>query len=170
MLTITVNLLDPARKLAWLRTPKELWRFHELLFSMVQRISRSAIRTRFSASSGRFLDPLITVLVMTLVFQNFVGDERRHTSAPTSVAAYLPYMFLRLTLNGRPFNHESVAADQRDLLFGARSCLFLQRGQQLRALPACASWFLFAFLIVVPRLQPPTVAAVSTQGLFLSPC
>jgi ABC-type polysaccharide/polyol phosphate export permease len=43
------------------------------------------------------MNPLITVVVMTLVFQNFLGNNTKNLSAYI-LAAYLPYMFFQLCL------------------------------------------------------------------------
>lgn len=76
---------------------KELWKFRELLFSMVQRDLKIRYKNSFLGFVWSLLNPLITVLVMTLVFRNFIGNETPNLGAYI-LAAYLPYMFFQLTL------------------------------------------------------------------------
>lgn len=76
---------------------KELWRFRELLLSLVER----ELRIRYKNSALGFLwslvNPLFTAGVMTLVFKYFlnmsVGSYVLYV-----LAAYLPYMFFQLAL------------------------------------------------------------------------
>lgn len=76
---------------------KELWRFRELLFAMVER----EIRIRYKNSVFGFLwslaMPLATVAVMTLVFQGILGNSTRNYSAYV-LAAYLPFVFVNMAL------------------------------------------------------------------------
>ncbi|HRI42944.1 MAG TPA: ABC transporter permease [Fimbriimonadaceae bacterium] len=76
---------------------KELWRFRELLFAMVER----ELRIRYKNSALGFfwslLNPLITVLVMTVVFKYVMNNDTPNFSAYI-LAAYLPYLFFQLTL------------------------------------------------------------------------
>jgi lipopolysaccharide transport system permease protein len=76
---------------------KELWRFRELLFTMVQRDLKIRYKNSALGFLWSLLNPLITVLVMTLVFKNYVGIETRNLSAYV-LAAYLPFMFFQLCL------------------------------------------------------------------------
>src|SRR5688500_158756 len=75
----------------------ELWRFRELLFTMVQRDLKIRYKNSALGFLWSLLNPLITVLVMTLVFKNYVGIETRNLSAYV-LAAYLPFMFFQLCL------------------------------------------------------------------------
>lgn len=76
---------------------KELWRFRELLWTMVER----EIRIRYKNSVGGFLwsliNPLVTVLVMTVVFKYLVGNQTENFAAYI-LAAYLPYMFFQFAV------------------------------------------------------------------------
>jgi len=76
---------------------KELWKFRELLLTMVQR----EIRIRYKNSALGFiwsmLNPLITVLVMTFMFVNFLHKDIPSATAYI-LAAYLPFTFFQLCL------------------------------------------------------------------------
>ncbi len=76
---------------------QELWRFRELLVSMVQR----ELKIRYKNSAFGFLwsliVPLVTVVVMTLVFKFFLRNGTENFSAYV-LAAYLPYMFFQFAL------------------------------------------------------------------------
>ncbi len=76
---------------------KELWKFRELLISMVQRDLKIRYKNSFLGFFWSLLNPLITVLVMTVVFKNFLGNDTKNLSAYI-LAAYLPYMFFQLCL------------------------------------------------------------------------
>lgn len=76
---------------------RELWQFRELLWTMVER----EIRIRYKNSVGGFLwsliNPLMTVLVMTVVFKYLVGNQTGNFAAYI-LAAYLPYMFFQFAV------------------------------------------------------------------------
>ena len=76
---------------------KELWKFRELLLTMVQR----EIRIRYKNSTIGFLwsmlNPLITVLVMSFMFSNFLHKDVPSATAYI-LAAYLPFTFFQLCL------------------------------------------------------------------------
>src|SRR2546430_1292712 len=76
---------------------KELWRFRELLFSMVQRDLKIRYKNSFLGFVWSLLNPLITVLVMTLVFEHIMGNNTPNLGAYIFVA-YLPYMYVQLSL------------------------------------------------------------------------
>ncbi len=76
---------------------KELWRFRELLYSMVERELKIRYKNSFLGFFWSLLNPLITVLVMTVVFKYFLSNSTPNFSAYI-LAAYLPYMFLQLSL------------------------------------------------------------------------
>lgn len=76
---------------------KELWKFRELLVSMVERDLRIRYKNSFLGFFWSLLNPLITVLVMTVVFKNFLGNDTRNYSAYI-LASYLPYLFFQMTL------------------------------------------------------------------------
>src|SRR5437762_12320126 len=76
---------------------KELWRFRELLFSMVQRELKIRYKNSFLGFLWSLLNPLLTVLVMTLVFKNVMQNQTPNLGAYI-LAAYLPYMFFQLCL------------------------------------------------------------------------
>jgi len=76
---------------------KELWRFRELLWAMVER----ELKIRYKNSALGFLwslvNPLATVIVMTLVFKVFLRNSTENFSAYV-LAAYLPYLCFQLAL------------------------------------------------------------------------
>lgn len=76
---------------------KELWRFRELLFSMVQRDLKIRYKNSFLGFVWSLLNPLITVLVMTAVFKLFMRNGTPNLGAYV-LAAYLPYMFFQLAV------------------------------------------------------------------------
>lgn len=76
---------------------KELWSFRELLFSMVERELRIRYKNSVLGFFWSLLNPLITVAVMTVVFQKFLGQETPNLSAYILVA-YLPFMFFQMCL------------------------------------------------------------------------
>src|ERR1700722_18710028 len=78
---------------------KELWKFRELLLVMVQR----ELKIRYKNSALGFLwslvNPLITVLVMSFMWENFLGKAQGVPSVTAyMLAAYLPYAFFQLCL------------------------------------------------------------------------
>lgn len=76
---------------------KELWRFRELLLAMVER----ELKIRYKNSALGFfwslINPLATVLVMTLVFKVFLRNNTENFSAYV-LAAYMPFMFINLAI------------------------------------------------------------------------
>ncbi len=67
---------------------RELWRFRELLFSLVERELRIRYKNSFFGFLWSLLNPLITVVVITLVFKNFLRNDTPNLSAYI-LAAYL---------------------------------------------------------------------------------
>ncbi|HZH98076.1 MAG TPA: ABC transporter permease [Fimbriimonadaceae bacterium] len=76
---------------------KELWKFRELLLSMVERELRIRYKNSFLGFFWSLLNPLVTVLVMTVVFKFILRNQTPSFSAYV-LAAYLPYMFFQLSL------------------------------------------------------------------------
>jgi lipopolysaccharide transport system permease protein len=76
---------------------RELWRFRELLITMVQRDLKIRYKNSALGFLWSLLNPLITVMVMSFVFQNFVGFDVPSYSAYV-MAAYLPFIFFQLCL------------------------------------------------------------------------
>ncbi len=76
---------------------KELWRYRELLLTFVVRELRIRYKNSFLGFFWSILNPLVTVLVMTLVFKYVMGQQVPNYSAYV-LAAYLPYMFFQLSL------------------------------------------------------------------------
>lgn len=76
---------------------KELWRFRELLLTLVERELRIRYKNSFLGFFWSLLNPLITVLVMTVVFKYFMKLETPSLSAYI-LAAYLPYVFFQMSV------------------------------------------------------------------------
>ncbi|MCE9558217.1 MAG: ABC transporter permease [Armatimonadetes bacterium] len=76
---------------------KELWRFRELLFSMVEREIRIRYKNSFFGFFWSLLNPLVTIAVMTVVFK-FILDNPMESFSSYILAAYLPYMFFQLAI------------------------------------------------------------------------
>lgn len=76
---------------------KELWRFRELLFSMVQRDLKIRYKNSALGFLWSLLNPLLTVLVMSFVLSNFMLKNAPSMSAYV-LAAYLPYVFIQLCM------------------------------------------------------------------------
>lgn len=76
---------------------RELWRYRELLYTFVLRELRIRYKNSVLGFFWSVLNPLLTVLVMTLVFKYVMGQRVPNYSAYI-LAAYLPYMFFQLSL------------------------------------------------------------------------
>ena len=76
---------------------RELWRFRELLVSMVERELRIRYKNSVVGFFWSLLNPMLTVMVMTLVFKFFLNNQTPNFSASV-LAAYLPYMFFQAAL------------------------------------------------------------------------
>jgi ABC-type polysaccharide/polyol phosphate export permease len=76
---------------------KELWRFRELLWAMVERELRIRYKNSFLGFFWSLINPLMTVLVMTLVFKFFLRNTTENYSSYV-LAAYLPFMFMSLAI------------------------------------------------------------------------
>jgi ABC-type polysaccharide/polyol phosphate export permease len=83
--------------LSMLAELKELWRFRELMLSLVERDLRIRYKNSFFGFFWSLINPLVTVLVMTVVFKYLLGSDTPNLSAYI-LAAYLPYMFFQLAL------------------------------------------------------------------------
>src|SRR5688572_880007 len=76
---------------------KELWKFRELLVSMIQRELKIRYKNSFLGFFWSLINPLITVLVMTLVFKGIMANTTPNFSSYI-LAAYLPFMFFQLAV------------------------------------------------------------------------
>lgn len=76
---------------------KELWRFRELLLSLVER----ELRIRYKNSALGFfwslVNPLVTALVMSIVFKYFLSQGVGSYTLYV-LAAYIPYVFFQFSL------------------------------------------------------------------------
>lgn len=76
---------------------REFWKYRELLLTFVVRELRIRYKNSVLGFFWSILNPLVTVLVMTLVFKYVMGQQVANYSAYV-LAAYLPYMFFQLSL------------------------------------------------------------------------
>lgn len=76
---------------------KELYRYRELLWTFVVRELRIRYKNSVLGFFWSILNPLVTVLVMTVVFKYVLGVRVPNYSAYL-LAAYLPFMFFQLAL------------------------------------------------------------------------
>jgi ABC-type polysaccharide/polyol phosphate export permease len=76
---------------------RELWRFRELLYTMVERELRIRYKNSVLGFFWSLLNPLVTVMVMTFVFRSFVGIDMPNFGAYV-FAAYVPFMFFQMSL------------------------------------------------------------------------
>lgn len=76
---------------------RELWRYRELLIAFVVRELRIRYKNSVLGFFWSILNPLATVLVMTLVFKYVMGQQVPNYSAYI-LAAYLPFMFFQLSV------------------------------------------------------------------------
>lgn len=76
---------------------KELYRYRELLWTFVVRELRIRYKNSVLGFFWSILNPLITVLVMTVVFK-YVLNVRVPNYSAYLLAAYLPFMFFQLAL------------------------------------------------------------------------
>jgi ABC-type polysaccharide/polyol phosphate export permease len=76
---------------------KELWRYRQLLISMVRRELRIRYKNSIFGFMWSFINPLITVLVMTFVFKYVYQNTQPNWSAYV-LSAYLPYTFFQMAL------------------------------------------------------------------------
>lgn len=76
---------------------KELWKFRELLFSMVRRDLKLRYKNSVLGFFWSLASPLATVVVMTFVFKYIMKTGVPNYSAYI-LAAYLPFMFFNMSL------------------------------------------------------------------------
>jgi ABC-2 type transport system permease protein len=77
---------------------KELIKYRELLYVMVQRELRIRYKNSALGILWSFLNPLFQVLVMSFVFNTFVNEGRINNYTAYILAAYLPYLFFQQSL------------------------------------------------------------------------
>ena len=73
---------------------KELWKFRELLWAMVERELRIRYKNSFLGFLWSLANPLATVFVITIVFKFFLQNGTPNYSAYV-LAAYLPFVFFK---------------------------------------------------------------------------
>lgn len=73
---------------------RELWRFRELLYTMVQRDLKIRYKNSALGFFWSLLNPALTVAAMSFVFSNFIGFNMPNYTAYL-FAAYLPFIFFQ---------------------------------------------------------------------------
>src|SRR5262249_45969838 len=76
---------------------KELWRYRELLLVMIQRDLKIRYKNSALGFLWSFLNPLLTVSVMTFIYGNFIFKNQPNMGGYI-MAAYLPFMFFQMCL------------------------------------------------------------------------
>ncbi len=76
---------------------KELWRFRELLFTLVERDLRIRYKNSYLGFFWSLLNPILMMGVMTLVFK-YAFDNPMPNFSAYFLAAYLPFMFFQMAL------------------------------------------------------------------------
>jgi lipopolysaccharide transport system permease protein len=76
---------------------KELYRYRALLASMVRRELRIRYKSSILGFLWSFINPLVTVLVLTFVFKYVYGNTTPNFSAYV-LASYLPFMFFQMAV------------------------------------------------------------------------
>lgn len=76
---------------------RELWRFRELLWAMVEREMRIRYKNSVLGFFWSLINPLATVLVITVVFKVIFQNQTPNFSAYV-LAAYLPFIFFQVCL------------------------------------------------------------------------
>lgn len=76
---------------------RELWRFRELLIAMVEKELRIRYKNSVLGFFWSLVNPLVTVLAITVVFKYFMQNGTPNYSAYV-LAAYLPFIFFQICL------------------------------------------------------------------------
>jgi ABC-type polysaccharide/polyol phosphate export permease len=76
---------------------RELWRYRELLWAMVEREIRIRYKNSVLGFFWSLINPLVTMLVLWLVFKFFLRNSTENFT-PNVLAAYLPFMFVQLAV------------------------------------------------------------------------
>ncbi|MBX3118816.1 MAG: ABC transporter permease [Fimbriimonadaceae bacterium] len=76
---------------------KELWKYRELLFSMVERELKIRYKNSVIGFFWSLLNPLITIFVLWFVSRNFMGFKTDNLSAYL-LAGYLPFLFFQMSV------------------------------------------------------------------------
>lgn len=77
---------------------KELWKFRELLLTMVQRDLKIRYKNSALGFLWSMLNPLITVLVLSFVWPFLHGGHDIPSVTAYMLAAYMPFVFFQLCL------------------------------------------------------------------------
>ncbi len=134
----------------------ELWRYRELLITLVERELRIRYKNSVLGFLWSLLNPLLTVSVMWFVFKFYMSNETPNFSAYI-LAAYLPYMFFQ----------QSVLDSSQSVLQSLPIVKKVYFPREILPLAAVCSSFIhfllalgvfFVFLIVIyvldPRISP----------------
>jgi lipopolysaccharide transport system permease protein len=79
------------------RELKELWKFRELLSMMVRRELSIRYKNSFLGFLWSLVNPMVTVVVMTVVFK-YVWSVKIESYSAYILAAYLPFTFFQMSL------------------------------------------------------------------------
>ncbi len=144
---------------------KELWRFRELLVAMVERELRIRYKNSVLGFFWSLLNPLVTVLVMTVVFKFLLKNGTENFSA-YMLAAYLPYMFLSTALMDSAQSVLVALPVVRKVYF-PREILPLAGVIAIFIHFVLAIGVFFLFLVVVWAMSGFKVTPFSYRGFFL---
>ncbi len=143
---------------------KELWRFRELLFSMVERELRIRYKNSFLGFFWSLLNPLFTVLVLTVVFKNFIGVTTPNLSAYI-LAAYLPFLFFQMAVLD---SSQSILANVQLIkkIYFPREILPLAQVAANFVHLLLALLVFFVYLAVI-YFRDPTIPTIQATSLYL---
>ncbi len=140
---------------------KELWKYRELLFSMVERELKIRYKNSVIGFFWSLLNPLITIFVLWLVSRNFMGYKTDNLSAYL-LAGYLPFLFFQM----------SVLDSSQSVLVSLQLIKKIYFPREILPLAAVIGNFIhfllalvvfFAFLLVVWIVNPGQVPFQATS-------
>ena len=132
---------------------KELWRFRELLLTMVERDLKIRYKNSALGFFWSLINPLLTVMVMTFVLETFIYRDVQNLSAYV-LASYLPFIFLQLAVMDSA-QTILVAMPLIKKIYFPRELLPLSSVIANFIHLVLAMLVFFAYLIVVWLLHPP---------------
>lgn len=143
---------------------KELWRFRELLLSMVERELRIRYKNSVLGFFWSLINPLVTVAVMTLVFKVIIRNNTPNFGAYI-LAAYLPFMFFNLAVMDSA-QSVLIALPLVKKIYFPREILPLAAiiGNFIHLLLALAVFFVY---LLVVYLLDPRIVPFQLTTLFL---
>lgn len=144
---------------------KELWRFREFLFTMVERELRVRYKNSFVGFFWSLINPILTVLVFYFVWK-FIFRVPGNSVSAYIMAAYLPYMSFQMTLMdaaGSVLNNSSIIKK----VYFPREILPLAGiiSNFMHLLLALAAFFIF--LLAIWAIFPPHDSPFQKKTLLL---